>query len=382
MKKIPLYKQIQEDIKQQIAFGSLRPGDRLPSETDYARKYFVSQITAKNALNGLVDEGYVVRMQGKGTFVSNNPTKVITGEAQDTPQMFKPLSKGTIGLLMPAMVTKVSQKILNYIEMFASKENYQLLFHITRESITDEAISIVNMRAQDVKGLIIFPVVDEMYNDAILRLALEKFPLVLVDRSLKNISVNSVTSDNYTGVYEATKHLIEAKHTDISIISPKVTNIVVEERIAGHEAYLTEHHIPISKSNWCMLDQDINDSTYAFEHIRDFYRHHKHITAAICINSEMAQYTYYALRSLGKKVPEDFELISFDQPFVPDVSYITQNEEEIARKTVDLLLSQIHGNVDIMQAKVATEFIDVGKLDNTSIPYHMLYVLNSGSFST
>ena len=56
MKKMPLYRQIQEDIKQQIAFGSLKPGDRLPSEMDYARKYFVSQITSKNALNGLVDE--------------------------------------------------------------------------------------------------------------------------------------------------------------------------------------------------------------------------------------------------------------------------------------------------------------------------------------
>ncbi|MCU6733289.1 GntR family transcriptional regulator [Diplocloster agilis] len=381
MKKMPLYKQIQEDIKQQIAFGSLTPGDRLPSEMDYSRKYFVSQITAKNALNGLVDEGYLIRIQGKGTFVANNPTKTTSPSLSADP-CFQTAQKGLIGLLMPAMVTKVSQKLLNYIEKFVSAESYQLLFHITRESITDEAFSIHSMRAAGVKGLIIFPAIDEMYNEAILRLTLEKFPLVLVDRSLKSIPVSSVTSDNYTGVYAATSHLIKAGHKNISIISPKVTNSAVEERIAGYENFLLEHNILINKSNWCILDFDINETAYAFDYIKNFYAGHPEITAAICINAEMAQTTYYALKSIGKKIPEELELISFDQPYVPGVSYIVQNEEAIARRAVDLLLSKIEGNPDNAQIKVATEFIDISKADSGDVPYHMLYVLNQGPFST
>lgn len=379
MKKMPLYRQIQEDIKQQIAFGSLKPGDRLPSEMDYARKYFVSQITSKNALNGLVDEGYLVRIQGKGTFVANAPQK---GDC--TPQLdlsFQVPPRGTIGLLMPAMVTKVSQKLLNYIEKYVAKENYQLLFHITRESITDEAFSINTMRLAGVKGLLIFPAIDEMYSETILRLTIDKFPLVLVDRSLKSIPISSVTSDNALGVYTATTHLLEHQHKHISIISPKNTNSAVEERLAGHEACLSERGIPIDKSNWCILDYDINESDYAFNYIKDFYQARPEITAAICVNAEMAQITYYALKQIGRKIPENFELISFDQPYTPGVSYICQDEEQIAKKAVDLLLSQIGGSPEPSQIRVPPDFIDISKIDEQERIFHMLYVLNRGAFS-
>lgn len=379
MKKIPLYRQIQEDIKQQIEYGSLKPGDRLPSEMDYSRKYFVSQITSKNALNGLVDEGYLIRIQGKGTFVSKNPPKA--GAAPRLDLSFQISPRGTIGLLIPAMTTKVSQKLLNYIEKFIAEENYQLLFHITRESITDEAISINTMRMSGVKGLLIFPAIDEMYNEAILRLTLDKFPLVLIDRTLKSIPVNSVTSDNISGVYNATEHLVKQKHQNISMISPKITNSAVEERLIGHEQYLSEHNIPINKSNWCILDYDINESAYAFDYIKQFYQKHSDITAAICVNAEMAQIAYYALNQIGKKIPDDFELISFDQPYTPGVSYISQDEKQIAKKAVDLLLTQIDGTSEISQLQIPSEFIDMSKMDETEKVFHMLYTLNCGVFS-
>ncbi len=379
MKKIPLYRQIQEDIKQQIKYGSLKPGDRLPSEMDFARKYFVSQITSKNALNGLVDEGYVVRIQGKGSFVANNLPEI---KGSIPYEGFQVATKGMIGLLMPAMVTKVSQKLLNYIEKFTSESNYQLMLHITRESITDEALSIATMRMLGVKGLLIFPAIDELYNEAILRLAIERFPLVLIDRYLKNISVCSVTSDNYQGMYNATKYLVESGHKKISLVSPKNTNSAVEDRILGHEAYFYDNCLPIEKNNWCILDYDINETEEAFQSIVSFYQTHPEITAIICINSEMAQLTYYALQSINLKIPEDCELISFDQPYIPNVSYVSQNEKEIARKAVDLLYSQIEGIADNKQVKVETSFVNYKKIDNCSRQYHLLYVLNSGTFST
>ena len=379
MKKIPLYRQIQEDIKQQIEYGSLKPGDRLPSEMDYSRKYFVSQITSKNALNGLVDEGYLIRIQGKGTFVAKNPPKI--GAAPCLDLSFQVSPRGTIGLLIPAMTTKVSQKLLNYIEKFIAEENYQMLFHITRESITDEAISINTMRMSGVKGLLIFPAIDEMYNEAILRLTLEKFPLVLIDRTLKSIPVNSVTSDNISGVYHATEHLVNHNHRNISMISPKITNSAVEERLIGHEQYLSEHNIPINKSNWCILDYDINESAYALDYIKQFYQKHSDITSAICINAEMAQITYYALTQIGKKIPDDFELISFDQPYTPGISYISQDEKQIAKKAVDLLLTQIDGNSEISQIQVSSEFINMSEMNETEKIFHMLYTLNCGTFS-
>ncbi|WP_179393978.1 GntR family transcriptional regulator [Lacticaseibacillus absianus] len=64
------YERIKQDIISEIQSGQFQPGDKLYSESELKRKYDVSSITAVKALQELVNEGYVVRYQGKGTFVS------------------------------------------------------------------------------------------------------------------------------------------------------------------------------------------------------------------------------------------------------------------------------------------------------------------------
>ena len=51
MKKLALYKQIQENIIQKIKSGQLRPTDRIPSEQELMDEFRVSKITVRNALN-------------------------------------------------------------------------------------------------------------------------------------------------------------------------------------------------------------------------------------------------------------------------------------------------------------------------------------------
>ena len=66
----PMYFRIQQAILDQIQSGQLQPGVLLPSETDLARQYQVSRITAKRALDELVRQGRAFRQQGRGTFVA------------------------------------------------------------------------------------------------------------------------------------------------------------------------------------------------------------------------------------------------------------------------------------------------------------------------
>ena len=67
---MPLYEQIYREILKQIEDGTYRIGDRLPSEKELSDHYHVSRITSKKAVELLADAGLVVRMPGKGTFVS------------------------------------------------------------------------------------------------------------------------------------------------------------------------------------------------------------------------------------------------------------------------------------------------------------------------
>lgn len=66
---IPIYHQLEKLIKQLIADGELKPGDMIPSEREYADKYKVSRMTIRQAIVNLVNERYLYRVKGKGTFI-------------------------------------------------------------------------------------------------------------------------------------------------------------------------------------------------------------------------------------------------------------------------------------------------------------------------
>lgn len=65
----PPYYQLANILRRQIATGSLRPGDRVPSEVQLCEQYEVSPMTARRALTILLDEGLVTAARGRGTFV-------------------------------------------------------------------------------------------------------------------------------------------------------------------------------------------------------------------------------------------------------------------------------------------------------------------------
>ncbi|GAE93211.1 transcriptional regulator [Gracilibacillus boraciitolerans JCM 21714] len=67
---IPLYHQIEEVIKQGIEHGEYQPGDVLPAERVYAEQYQVSRMTVRQAITNLVNERYLYRIKGKGTFIA------------------------------------------------------------------------------------------------------------------------------------------------------------------------------------------------------------------------------------------------------------------------------------------------------------------------
>ena len=72
---LPLYQQLQRRLREAIENRILGPDDALPPERDLAEELSVSRITVRKAIDGLVEEGLLVRRQGSGTFVSNRVEK-------------------------------------------------------------------------------------------------------------------------------------------------------------------------------------------------------------------------------------------------------------------------------------------------------------------
>jgi GntR family transcriptional regulator len=68
----PIYEQLEEQIKNLIITRKLQPGDPLPSMRDLARDLGISLITTKRTYKDLEEQGFIISMVGKGSFVSEN----------------------------------------------------------------------------------------------------------------------------------------------------------------------------------------------------------------------------------------------------------------------------------------------------------------------
>lgn len=71
---IPLHKQISDWLKQEIESGALTSDEKLPSENELSKKFDVSRVTVRRALQTLENEQLIYRCQGLGSFVTDQRT--------------------------------------------------------------------------------------------------------------------------------------------------------------------------------------------------------------------------------------------------------------------------------------------------------------------
>jgi len=350
MKKLALYKQIQEHIMNKIQSGQLRPKDRIASEQELMSEFNVSKITVKNALTALADEGIIIRVQGKGSFVAPDLKMNANNQSQngnDKPRL--------IGFIVPILKTSVIQKLVDYVEYYLKDAGYHMILRITRESSNTESQIISELIEIGVRGLIVFPTEDEKYSEALLRLSLDKYPFVFIDRYLRNINSYTITSDNYGGAYNAVSYLLSSGHRQIALISPENANTAIEDRTVGFEKAYMDHGISIDKNLWCHVPLEILRSDRALEYITNFLKINSSITAAFTLTEEIARLTAIALTKLNRL--DDVQLFSFDYSGFPDIPYVLQNEEEIARAAVTLLFEQIELNYSPRQVVVPVKLV-------------------------
>lgn len=74
---IPLYEQIEEQMKSQIMTGKLKEGDALPSMRILAKELKISIITTKRAYEDLERDGFIYSITGKGSFVKGINSDIV-----------------------------------------------------------------------------------------------------------------------------------------------------------------------------------------------------------------------------------------------------------------------------------------------------------------
>ena len=79
---VPIYEQIKNSIIEQILNDELREGEAIPSIRNLAQDIKISVMTIKKAYDELESEGYIVSVQGKGSFVAAKNNDLVKDKAQ------------------------------------------------------------------------------------------------------------------------------------------------------------------------------------------------------------------------------------------------------------------------------------------------------------
>ncbi len=100
--RLPAYYRLQKNIEQEIISGDRQPGERIPSEKEYALRYGISIGTVRKALEMLVQKGFLERIRGKGSFVRSramqNETLRYYRYVQDFHSIHKSLQICSLGM--------------------------------------------------------------------------------------------------------------------------------------------------------------------------------------------------------------------------------------------------------------------------------------------
>ncbi|WP_067624539.1 GntR family transcriptional regulator [Alicyclobacillus acidiphilus] len=79
---VPLYHRLKSDLIRDIQSNKWEIGEKIPSESELAVEHGVSRITVRQAIGDLVSMGYLIRHQGKGTYVAKQNRSVAVSRLQ------------------------------------------------------------------------------------------------------------------------------------------------------------------------------------------------------------------------------------------------------------------------------------------------------------
>ncbi|MBR3600691.1 MAG: GntR family transcriptional regulator [Lachnospiraceae bacterium] len=86
----PIYEQIVMQMKDKIISGQLKPDVMLPSVRTLSKDLRISALTVKKAYDAMEQEGYIVTVHGKGSFVANvNPNIAMEEKQKEVEKLFE-----------------------------------------------------------------------------------------------------------------------------------------------------------------------------------------------------------------------------------------------------------------------------------------------------
>jgi GntR family transcriptional regulator of arabinose operon len=325
-------------------------GEQLPSENEIASLFKVSRHTVRQALNYLVQEGWIYKERGKGSFFSNKKTNEVK-------------KNKNVAVLTTYISDYIFPKIISGIEEELRKKGYNLLLFNSNNDIENERVCFENIINQDIAGLIVEPAqstINNLHHDSIKKLEKENIKYIAINANCDEENSAYIVVDDEQGGYKLTNYLLELGHKNIAALF-KADDLQGEKRRKGYLKALNEYDLNFNKS---VVGEYITDNQemYIDQFTKKILNLENRPTAIVCYNDKVALRVIENCRREGINIPKDLSIVSFDDSSLAissDVKLTTikHPKEQMGINAAKCIIDMIEGRIDKPQYTYSAELI-------------------------
>ncbi|KKO53654.1 GntR family transcriptional regulator [Paenibacillus sp. DMB20] len=378
-----LFEQMKEQVIGIILERGLKPHDPIPSEGELASRFGVSRMTGKLALQALQEDGIVYRLPRRGTFLADvepDELRQLTGARQAGEDSLYGRSGNYIALIVPGIDDYIG-KMMTSIEQAAKREGIHMIVKIAKDESAEAEVVRSLSNQNEISGILLFPVDRKICGDHLLRLKLQKYPIVILDRQFNEIDFDSVSHDHYKGAYEMTSYLLGLGHREIGFVTNHVHRVKSrEERYQGYLDALMAGKVDIQTDRILFLEEDgktgegTDDNPAGKSLLQSYLASNRKLTAVFCSDDYLAMSVMGTALKLGLRVPEELSIAGFSNHSVLEyapvsMTTVAQPMEQFGEWAVRLLLNRLM-NPDARPSTKRLETIGILR-DSTTPPVNL-----------
>lgn len=309
---------------------------------DVAKRAGVSVTTASYALNetGTIGEATRKRVLEAAKELNYHPNAFA--------RHLKHRKTNTVGVFIARFGGAFYDEILEGIHGVILETDYELL-------VCPESRSTRRMLVhRQVDGAIVFD--PKISDEVVIKLASQRFPMVVLDRNLQGEFILPVLLDNEQGVREAFEHLYDSGFRKMAFVTGAMDSFDNAERMAAflHQAGLRGLDVPVFEGNFTEIS--------GYEAALSIIRSDDIPEAVFCANDQMAVGFLNAMKEHGLQAPDHIAVVGFDDMplsryMQPTISTVATSRFEWGAVAIRQLLDFLENGTPFEPHRISTRFV-------------------------
>ena len=317
----------------------LKSGDCLPSERRLAEHFRCNHITVRKSLRLLAQKNIIHTIASKGNFAGAPP-----------------LQRGRsnlIGFLFPDDEI-FYYKIFSAVEKMIASNKMHPVVHLTGGSECKEAELLDYCEKAGFLALIAVP--NRLCAEHYRRMSI---PVLFFDVPMEGLDIPQIVTDDYSGAFSATEHLIGYGHRRIAHIGSEY-DFTGEQRLNGFLDALEKNRIRNDRN---LVKMRYPSREWGYYAARELFKGEKAPTAVFCSNDTIASGVMSFCAQNGIRVPQELSIVGFGNTLTSEdlnLSSVSQNSEKIVNTLCGNLNLVLRGETPPPKIIIPTSFISRG----------------------